>query len=243
MSKPIAEQTVIVTGAAQGLGAAIAVHFAELGAKLILFDYNREGLERTTGACRGRARSVVVDLSSAEDTERAIAEGLDGIATVDTMIHNAAILIPTPFAQMTLKSFRATLDVGLQAAFQLTHAVWPGMQAAGGGTLVYVSSRSGIMGFADETAYCTSKHGLEGLAKSLALEGAPLGIAASTITPGMYMHTPMSERTYSTELRQKWVDPSVLAPAFSLLAGPRRAEFNGQRLDAWQLVQSKGAAA
>ena len=243
MIRPIDQQTVIVTGAAQGLGAAIAEHFAELGAQLVLYDFKADGLERTVQACKGRARGIVVDLSSAEDTDRAIAEGLKGITTVDTLIHNAAILVPTPFSEMTLKSFRATLDVGLQAAFQLTSAVWPGMQAAGGGTLVYVSSRSGIMGFANETAYCAAKYGLEGLSRSLALEGEAHGIAASTITPGMYMHTPMSERTYSAELRKKWVEPSVLAPAFSLLAGPRRAEFNGKRLDAWELVQSEGTAA
>jgi NAD(P)-dependent dehydrogenase (short-subunit alcohol dehydrogenase family) len=201
LSKPIDQQTVVVTGAAQGLGAAIAEHFAGLGAQLVLFDYNRDGLERTTRACKGRARGIVVDLSSAEDTEQAITKGLDGIASVDTLVHNAAILVPTPFDRMTLTSFRATLDVGLQAAFQLTSAIWPGMQAAGG-ALIYVSSRSGVMGFADETAYCAAKHGLEGFARSLALEGEPFGIAASTITPGMYMHTPMSERTYSAELRQ-----------------------------------------
>jgi 3-hydroxybutyrate dehydrogenase len=105
---------------------------------------------------------------------------------------------------------------------------------ARGGSLIFVSSRSGIMGFANETAYCAAKHALEGFSKSLALEGAPHGILSVTITPGMYMHTPMSETTYPPEARAQWVDPIRLAPAFAHLA-TRPMQLSGQRLDAWQL--------
>lgn len=234
---PLDQQTAIVTGAAQGLGAAIARLFSARGASLILMDYNREGLERTASECGGRARTIAVDLSDADDTDRAIGEALDGVAQVDTLVHNAAILDPKPFAELELKRFRRTLDVGLQAGFQLASAVWPGMADAGGGALIFVSSRSGIEGFVDESAYCAAKHALEGFSKCLAMEGGKLGILSATITPGMYMHTPMSERTYSVELRQKWVEPDVLAPAFSLIAEKRPKEFNGRRLNAWQLVQ------
>jgi NAD(P)-dependent dehydrogenase (short-subunit alcohol dehydrogenase family) len=107
-----------------------------------------------------------------------------------------------------------------------------------GGALVYVSSRSGVEGFANETAYCAGKHALEGFSKCLALEGEPHGILSVTITPGMYIHTPMSETTYPPELREKWVDPIVLAPAFSYLAS-RPMHLSGQRLDAWALTQQE----
>ena len=130
----------------------------------------------------------------------------------------------------------------LLAAFLLTRAVWGGMSAAGSGAIVYVSSRSGIEGFADESAYCAAKHGLEGLMKSLAMEGAPLGIAVNTITPGMYMKTPMSERNYDEALKAKWVEPALLAPAFVALAG-RRVGRSGERLDAWQLSRSLATTA
>ena len=230
---PVLEgQTVLVTGAAQGLGAAIARHLHAGGARLILLDRDATGLAVVAGDCPG-AVATVVDLADAADTERAIAATVRG--PVDTLIHNAAILRMEPVDVVSLATFQATLHVGIQAGFQLTRAVWPAMKARGG-TLVFVSSRSGIQGFADETAYCASKHALEGFSKSLALEGAAHGILSVTVTPGMYMHTPMSETTYSPELREKWVDPIRLAPAFAYLA-TRPLHLSGQRLDAWALSQ------
>ena len=227
-------KSVVLTGAAQGLGAAIARHFHELGAGLILLDRDGEGLAETCAACPG-ATSAVVDLSDVGDTERAIAAVVTG--PIDTLIHNAAILRVEPLETVSLGTFQATLNDGIQAAFQLTQAVWPHMKKQGG-ALVYVSSRSGVEGFANETAYCAGKHALEGFSKCLALEGEPHGILSVTITPGMYIHTPMSETTYPPELREKWVDPIVLAPAFSYLAS-RPMHLSGQRLDAWVLTQQE----
>jgi len=229
---PLGDQTIIVTGAAQGLGAAIARHLAELGARLILMDNQADGLAETRLYCP-KAVAITVDLSDATDTARAI--GLIA-GPVHTVIHNAAILRVEPVETVTLATFQATLNVGIQAAFQLAQAVWPGMKTHGG-ALIFVSSRSGIEGFRDETAYCAAKHALEGFSKSLAMEGAAHGIASYTITPGMLMHTPMSETTYGPEQRAKWVDPIRLAPAFAMLARDRPMHLSGQRLDAWQLSQ------
>ena len=227
-------QSVVVTGAARGLGAAIARELHGAGARLILLDRDGEGLAETVAACPGSV-STVVDLADAADTARAIDEVMS--EPVDTLIHNAAILRVEPLEAVTLETFRATLDVGIQAAFQLTKAVWPAMQERGG-TLVFVSSRSGVEGFVGETAYCAAKHALEGFSKSVALEGAERGILSVTVTPGMYMHTPMSETTYPPELRARWVDPILLAPAFSYLA-TRPMHLSGQRLSAWELSREQ----
>jgi NAD(P)-dependent dehydrogenase (short-subunit alcohol dehydrogenase family) len=229
-------QSVLVTGAARGLGAAIARHFHGLGARLILLDRDREGLAETVAACPGAA-SAVVDLADAVATERTISAVVT--RPVDMLIHNAAILRVEPLEAVNLGTFQATLNVGIQAAFQLTKAVWPAMKERGG-SLVFVSSRSGVEGFTNETAYCAAKHALEGFSKCLALEGASHGILSVTITPGMYMHTPMSETTYPPELREKWVDPIRLAPAFSGLA-TRPMHLSGQRLNAWTLSQQEPA--
>jgi len=230
-------QTVLVTGAAQGLGAAIARHMHGLGAQLILLDRDEEGLAEIGVACPG-ATCAVVDLADAEATDRTIAEVVTG--PVDTLVHNAAILRVESVDAVSLGTFQATLNVGIQAAFQLTRAAWPNMKECGG-SLVFVTSRSGVEGFANEAAYCAAKHALEGFSKCLAMEGAPHGILSVTITPGMYMHTPMSETTYPPELREKWVDPIRLAPAFSYLA-TRPMHLSGQRLDAWALSQQESAS-
>lgn len=237
MSLPLSQQTVLLTGAAQGLGAAIARRFAAEGAHLVLLDYNGEGLAEVAAGCGDRAIAIQVDLSNAADTQKAIDQALQ-YGVIDTLIHNAAILVERSFVDETFDSFFRTVNVGLQAGMQLAHAVWPGMMRKGGGALVFVSSRSGIEGFSNETAYCAAKHGLEGLSKSLALEGKAHGITSNTITPGMYMRTPMSERTYSDELKRKWVDPDRLAPAFIYLAERRVPEISGQRADAWKLSET-----
>ncbi|MBM3611392.1 MAG: SDR family oxidoreductase [Alphaproteobacteria bacterium] len=225
-------ETVLVTGAAQGLGAAIARHFAARGARLVLMDRDAAGLRQTAALCPG-AEAITVDLSDAAATRRAAAD----LPPIDTLIHNAAILRVEPIETVTLATFQATMNVGIQAAFQLTQAVWPGMRARGGGALIFVSSRSGIEGFVDETAYCAAKHALEGFSKCLAMEGVAHNIMSYTITPGMFMHTPMSETTYGPEARAKWVDPIRLAPAFAYLSSDRPSHLSGQRLNAWDLSQ------
>lgn len=228
-------RAVLLTGAAQGLGAAIARYMAARGDRLILMDRDAAGLARTAALCPG-ATAITVDLADAEATARAVA-AVTG--PVDTLIHNAAILKVEPVEAVSLATFEATMNVGIRAAFQLTQGVWPSMRAAGGGALIFVSSRSGIEGFADETAYCAAKHALEGFSKCLALEGAAHGIVSYTITPGMFMHTPMSETTYGPEARAKWVDPIRLAPAFAFLSETRPAALSGQRLNAWELSEGE----
>ena len=232
----VAGQSVLVTGAAQGLGAAIARHLHGCGAPLILLDRDAEGLAETEAACPG-AQSAVVDLAQAQAVATTLGEVVTG--PIDTLIHNAAILRFEPLEAVTLETFQATLNVGIQAAFQLTRSVWPAMTSRGG-TLIFVSSRSGIEGFAHEAPYCAAKHAQEGFSKSLALEGQPCGILSVTVTPGMYMRTPMSEKNYPPELKEKWVDPSELAPAFSYLA-TRPLHLSGQRLSAWDLSQEHPA--
>ncbi|MFT3973714.1 MAG: SDR family oxidoreductase [Amaricoccus sp.] len=230
MTRPLAGQGVILTGAAQGLGAAIARLFAARGAWLALLDYNRAALEETVAHCGAEAMGITVDLSDAAATEEAIMAAFAQLGRVDTVIHNAAILDPRPFEDETLGSFCRTVQVGLQAGFQLARAAWPGMSETGG-TLIFVSSRSGIEGFANETAYCAAKHALEGLAKSLTLEGADRNIRCHVVTPGMYMRTPMSERNYDEAARRNWIDPDKLAPAFMYLAEGRARTDVGTRIN------------
>lgn len=227
---PLFSQTIVVTGAAQGLGSAIARHLSNQGARLFLMDRSADALVQTQAQCPG-STALTVDLSDAAATAAAIAQLP---AAVDTLIHNAAILLVEAVEDTSLATFQATMNVGIQAAFQLTQAVWPQMKARGG-TLIFVSSRSGIEGFVNETAYCAAKHALEGFSKCLAMEGAHHGIASYTITPGMLMHTPMSETTYGPEQRARWVDPIRLAPAFAHLAEKRPMQLSGQRLVAWAL--------
>ena len=224
---------VVITGAAQGLGAAIARAFAARGAELVLIDRDSESLSHIATLTGGLP--LTCDLSDAVQTDEAIARFSQG-RPIDALIHNAAILRAEPMEDLSFAMFTATVNVGLQAAFQLTKAVWPAMKQRGG-ALIYVSSQSGIKGFAGETAYCAAKHGLEGFSKSLALEGEAHGIVSCTITPGKAMRTPMSERNYTPEAKAHWVEPDLLAPAFVHIAESLDPLLNGQRLNAWDISE------
>ena len=224
----------VVTGAAQGLGRAVAVALAADGWRVAALDVDAAGLASLAGP---GLHPVAVDLADADATRAAIDGVQLDLGPVDYLVHNAAILVPERFEDVSFARWSATVNVQLQAAYLLTHAVWSGMKAAGRGRVVYVSSQSGIRGFADETAYCAAKHGLEGFMKALALEAEGTGVAVSTITPGMYMRTPMSERNYDAASKAKWVDPALLAPAFTYLGALPDARHNGERLDAWKLAQ------
>ncbi|MEM0934332.1 MAG: SDR family oxidoreductase [Pseudomonadota bacterium] len=228
---PLHQQNVVITGAAMGLGAGIARVFARAGAKLLLMDRAEEPLRHLAEETGNQA--IAVDLADAHATAEALASLPE---RVDTLIHNAGILRVEPIEALTLESFRAQLDVGIQAAYQLTRAVWPGMAAQSGGALIFVSSQSGIKGFVDESAYCAAKHALEGFSKCLAIEGAAHGILSCTITPGKPMHTPMSDANYTDDLKAQWIEPIRLAPAFARIAETRDPAFSGERLNAWQMA-------
>jgi 3-hydroxybutyrate dehydrogenase len=227
----------VVTGAAQGLGRAVALALAVDGWRVAAMDVDGVGLATLADEATGRVHPLVADLADAEATRDAIARAQAEVGPVAYLVHNAAVLVEEPFEEVTFERWRATVDVGLQAAYLLTHAVWAPMKAAGHGRIVLVSSQSGIRGFAAETAYCAAKHGLEGFMKALALEAEGSGLAVSTVTPGMFMHTPMSERNYPPEAKAQWVDPARLAPAFVHLGALADARHNGERLDAWKLAQ------
>jgi NAD(P)-dependent dehydrogenase (short-subunit alcohol dehydrogenase family) len=236
----IPQQTVLITGAASGLGRALAQAFGTAGASLVLVDVNEDGL-RQTATDLPRTSIYAADLSDAHATKE-LAEAIRADhPSVHTLIHNAGFLVPEPFAEMTEDRWNLTFNVGIQAAQILTRAFWPGWLTTGGAA-IYVSSRSGIEGFIDETAYCATKHALEGFVKALAMESTANGIFVHTVTPGMYMHTPLSERTYPPDLKTKWVDPIELTTAFLHLAMRTNPALSGQRLDAWKLSQQLKAA-
>ena len=200
-------QRVVITGAAQGLGAAIARAFAAIGADLVLIDRDADGLSQITAQTGGRGLSLTCDLSDAAQTDAAIAQFLPG-PPIDTLIHNAGILRPEPIEALSLAMFTATVNVGLQAAFQLTKAVWPAMRQHGG-ALVFVSSQSGIKGFADETAYCAAKFGLAGYGDALRAEVGHLGLQVHNIYPGS-VRTDVSRNALSADGERRGVSDKVI---------------------------------
>jgi NAD(P)-dependent dehydrogenase (short-subunit alcohol dehydrogenase family) len=232
-----------VTGAAQGLGYAIVKAYAAAGLRIALMDVQAAALERVADELREMGAdclAIPVDLSNAEATGAAVNTALAYYGTPRVLVHNAALLRERSMLEVTLDQWQREVNIILQAAFILSKAVWQPMTEAKDGSIVYISSGSGIKGFVKEVAYCPAKHGQEGLMKVLAMEGEPYNIAVNTVTPGAPIHTPMSESNYSDDLKQRWVSPDLLTPAFVYLAGVSAADVTGQRLDAWALSNTEG---
>jgi NAD(P)-dependent dehydrogenase (short-subunit alcohol dehydrogenase family) len=231
----LAGQAAIVTGAAQGLGYAIAKAYVAEGMKVALMDIRGDILARVAdelAALGGDVLPITVDLSDAVETQAAIDAALARYGTPRVLIHNAALLITRSMREITLAQWQKEINIILQAAFILSKAVWQPMIDAGGGSIVYLSSGSGYKGFIEEVAYNPGKHGVEGLMKCLAMEGGEFNIAVNCATPGAPINTPMSDSNYTEKQKQSWVDPALLAPAFVFLAQQTAAGVTGHRVAA-----------
>lgn len=232
-----------VTGAANGMGLAIVRAYAREGMKQVLMDVQGDRLQAVAdeiNAAGGDVLAIQVDLSDAADTERAIQQALAHYGTPRVLIHNAALLVQRSMLEITLEQWQKETNIILQAAFQLCKAVWKPMMDAGRGSIMLITSGSGTRGFVKEIAYCPAKHAIEGLVKTLAMEGAEFNIAVNAVTPGAPIKTPMSEQNYDEANRARWVDPALITETFVHLAKQDASGVTGRRLAArvgtWEFV-------
>ncbi|MGX6450793.1 3-hydroxybutyrate dehydrogenase [Brevibacterium paucivorans] len=195
-SQPIADLTgrsALITGAASGLGKAMAHALASAGAHVTVADLNGEAAREVASAIEGEAWEV--DLS---DTD-----ALDGTQiNTDILINNAGIQRIHAVEEFPLDDWRLINRLMLESPFVLTKAVLPGMYERGWGRIVNVSSVHGLRASAFKSAYVAAKHGLMGLTKTTALEGGPKGVTCNAINPG-YVMTPLVEQQIADQARTR----------------------------------------
>lgn len=188
------DRVAVVTGAAGGLGCAIARRLAEAGADVALLD--RADLDTVVRAVEDAGRkawAVPVDLADRGSTRAAVADVLQTAGRVDILVNNAGLVSTEPISTTTDEEWDRVLAVNLTAAFVTTQAVWDSMLSSGGGKLVYIGSRAARVGGNNAgPAYVASKGGLQALVVSAAKEGAPHGILSNGVMPGP-IRTPMTE--------------------------------------------------
>lgn len=180
----------IITGAARGQGAAEARLFAELGARVVLTDLLAEEGERVAESIGAAARFVRHDVGNENDWRTVVDTAMREFGRVDALVNNAAVCKVVPLAEQDTAGFEQMLRVNLIGAFLGMQAVTEPMEAAGGGSIINISSQAGVQGLAGYTAYGASKWGLRGMSKVAAIELGPLGIRVNTVYPGM-IDTPM----------------------------------------------------
>jgi short-subunit dehydrogenase len=180
--------TAVVTGAAGGIGAALARALAARGSHLVLVDRDAEGLARVAedigATCPVRIATYVVDLADRAATERLGAALAAAHPDTTLLVNNAGVALGGLFSQVSAEQFDALLAVNLHAVVTLTRALLPVLTAHPGAHLVTLSSVFGILAPAGQTAYCTSKFAVRGFTESLRAELAPAGVGVTVVHPG-----------------------------------------------------------
>ena len=185
----------LVTGAAQGIGKAVALLLARNGADIIVSDINLEKAEETAREVEGlgqRALAVKTNVAEANDVEKMVQTALERFGRIDILINNAGITRDKLLLRMSDEDWDAVLGVNLRGTFLCTRAVIRPMAKQKSGKIVNIASVVGTMGNAGQANYGASKAGVIGFTKTVAREYAPRGINVNAIAPG-YIETPMTE--------------------------------------------------
>lgn len=196
----VAGKTALVTGAASGIGRAVAERLAAAGATVLVLDRDEAGAKEVASEIGGDA--LVADLSDGATID---ALGIGADRPVDILVNNAGIQHVAPIEEFDPERFALMQRVMLEAPFRLAAAALPGMYERGWGRLVHVSSVHGHRASAFKAAYVSAKHGLEGLSKVIALEGAGRGVTSNTVCPG-YVRTPLVEGQLADQARSHGID-------------------------------------
>lgn len=200
MNDGFANQFAVVTGAARGIGRAIAAHLRRGGARLLLVDYNAEALEEAASALRSlnsaRLDWDVADLAEPAAIDRLAARLAACNEKISVLVNNAGIEFDLPLEEISVDLFDRVIAVNLRAPLLLTQALAP-LFSAEGGAVVNISSIHADHAFPNAIPYACSKAGLVALTRNLALELAPRKIRVNAVCPG-YIDTPMWEEWLRT---------------------------------------------
>lgn len=196
----------IVTGAARGIGKAIAIEFAKAGADVaftdLAIDDNAKATEAEIAAFGVKCKGYASNAANFEDTHNVVAEIHKDFGHIDVLVNNAGITRDGLMMRMSEQQWDMVLNVNLKSAFNFIHAVTPIMARQKGGSIINMSSVVGVSGNAGQCNYSASKAGMIGLAKSIAKEMGPRGIRANAIAPG-FIITEMTN-ALSDDIKEGW---------------------------------------
>lgn len=194
----------IVTGGASGIGQAIAERFVADGARVAVADLQGEAAEATARALTlqgpGLAMGLAMDVADEAAVNAGVASVVAAWGGVDVLVSNAGIQIIHPLEAFPFEAWKRLLSIHLDGAFLTSKACLPHMYRSGGGTIIFMGSVHSKEGSALKSAYVTAKHGLLGLARVIAKEGASHGVRANVICPG-FVKTPLVEKQIPEQAR------------------------------------------
>lgn len=233
------DRVAIVTGAGQGIGAAVAMAYAREGARVAVIDMNIEAAQKVAdgiNAAGGQALAVACNVAVRAQVDAMAAQVLHTWGQVDILVNNAGITRTAMLHKMTQTQWDDVLAVHLSGSFNCLQAVVDGMIERRYGRIIFVTSAAGVLGTIGQINYSAAKAGVLGMTKSAAKELARFNITANAIAPGAA--TPMTE-TIRTDDRFKekyldriplgrWAEPQEIAPVFLFFASDASSYVTGQ---------------
>jgi len=232
----------LVTGAAGGIGSAVAEALATAGAAVLVTDVDKEAacaVAERISAVGGRAEAAALDVSDRDSADAAAAQAAalaDGALHI--LVNNAGVTRPAMFAKISQESFRLLFDIHVMGAFNCTQAALPCIPTDGTGRIINVTSAAGITGTLGQVNYSAAKAGIIGFTKSLARELAAKNVLVNALAP--LAATPMTETIRTNEKfaanminripLKRWAEPSEVAGAFVFLASDAASYITGQVL-------------
>jgi 3-hydroxybutyrate dehydrogenase len=208
----------IVTGAASGIGLAIARDFAKQGIRVTLSDIDVAGGQAAAAELPG-ARFQAADMTKSADIERLVADTIAAEGQVDILVNNAGIQYVAPITEFPEAKWRQIIDLMLTAPFLLTKAVLPEMYTRKWGRIINIASVHALRASAFKSAYVSAKHGLLGLTRVTALEGAEHGVTCNAICPS-YVRTPLVEKQIADQARVHGIPESEVVEKIMVAEAP-----------------------
>ncbi len=201
-------KTAIVTGAARGIGKAIAIRFAQEGANVaftdLAIDDNAKATEAEIAALGVKVKAYASNAANFEDTHNVVENIVKDFGRIDILVNNAGITRDGLMMRMSEQQWDMVINVNLKSAFNFVHAVTPVMMKQKSGSIINMSSVVGVSGNAGQANYSASKAGMIGLAKSISAELGSRGIRANAIAPG-FIITEMTHQL-PEEVRKEWAE-------------------------------------
>jgi sorbitol-6-phosphate 2-dehydrogenase len=240
----------VITGAAQGLGQALAIRLSEEGAKVVVGDVNLDGAKETAALLQD-GLAVSVDVTNYASCEALMKAAVDTYGKLDILVSNAAILTSGAVTEFDPNRWKKVIDVNLCGFFNIAKAAAPYLMGQGSGAIIQINSKSGKKGSFKNSAYAASKFGGIGLVQSLALELAPYQVRVNAICPGNLLDSPLwvnslfkqyaaNQGITEEQVRQKYIDQVPLkrgcqyddvANVLVFLASDEAAYMTGQAIN------------
>ncbi|MDQ6841748.1 MAG: 3-hydroxybutyrate dehydrogenase [Actinomycetota bacterium] len=228
----------LVTGAASGIGRAVALRLTDGGMDVLAVDLRPDP--------DGPGVPHEADLTDAEANERAVDAARERFGRLDLVVANAGIQHVAPIHEFPLERWQTIVSLLLTSPFLLAKRAWPALQASSAGRFIAIASVHGLVASPYKAAYVSAKHGVLGLVKTLALEGAEDGITATAVCPG-YVRTPLVEKQIADQAKahklseddvlekvilaphavKELIEPAEVAEVVAFLAGPAGRAFTG----------------